>query len=161
MLWNLTPLKMQLKVHQTSTRYGNLSVPAGTFCTKQISLKKFQVKKNITIIISACLSIFELLALNVIWTLLYELSFYFALCQAVDGVCTMVEYSLDDPPKEDCSSLNYSTTVYYCTWLRNRVMNVELIIYYYNYSIFRPNHNLINSSSSISLFICMMITQFL
>ncbi|XP_042585795.1 CMRF35-like molecule 9 isoform X2 [Cyprinus carpio] len=35
--------------------------------------------------------------------------------QAVDDVCTMVVYSLDDPPKEDCSCLNYSTTVYYCT----------------------------------------------
>ncbi len=56
-----------------------------------------------------------------------ELSFYFALCQAVDDVCTMVVYSSDDPPKEDCSSLNYPTIVHYSTWLRN--MNAKLIIY--------------------------------
>ncbi len=146
MLWNLTPLKIQLKVHQTSTRYGNLSVSARTFCTKQISLKHYQVKKNIKMIISACLSIFALLALNIFWTLT---------CHSIllsvrpwTNVCTMVVYSLDDPPKEDCSSLNYPTIVHYSTWLRN--MNEELIMYYYNYSMFRSNNNLIITSSIIS-----------
>ncbi|XP_043102139.1 CMRF35-like molecule 5 isoform X2 [Puntigrus tetrazona] len=33
--------------------------------------------------------------------------------QAVDNVCTIVVYSLDDPTKEDCSSLNCSTVLNY------------------------------------------------
>ncbi|XP_058640403.1 CMRF-35-like molecule 4 [Onychostoma macrolepis] len=35
--------------------------------------------------------------------------------QAMEDICTMVVYSLDDPPKEDCSSLNYSTTLLHVT----------------------------------------------
>lgn len=142
MLSNLTLLKIQFKIQQNSTRYGNLSFAQQNkfiwliYQKKKVN-EKWSALHSWWVHLSYCfesLKSFEYTLTYIIFTVYELLLFPFSVCQTVDDVCylceeTIVVYILDDPPKGDSSSLLYST-VHYCDDSRTgSFWNVSLLFF--------------------------------